>query len=662
MKRKFRIAAAIWFCASTACIAAEATGSANEGTPRGTTYDLVVVEATPPGIAMSVRAAREGLRVLLVNHNSHLGGMLTSGLGAWDSLYEGRRSPIYDEVREAIFSHYREIYGKDSPQYRDSQPTSSGHGNGKFEPHVAEKILTDLVAREPNIEVLKGYIPSAVERNGALLRSVTFRAFNGAKTVQIDARIFADCSYEGDLAAVAKVPYRVGRESRSEYGEPHAGQIFMRGVKEIPSARMKEVAALHATLNLRHLDGPQVINEAAITGKGDGNVQAFNYRTPLTTDPANRIPIEKPSDYDPEFLKTLSYTSLVKAVPNQKFLWNRPQLIGVQQAYVEGDWAGRQKAMDAHWNATLGLLYFLQNDPSVPEETRKTWREMGLAKDEFRDNGGRPYEIYVREARRIVGRSTFTEHDATLAPGLQRAPIHPESIAISEWYLDTHGCTLAKADGSLEEGKMMLQIETFPGQISYLTILPGGVDNLLVPVCLSASHVAWGTIRLEPTWMNIAESAAFAAAQAIKQKQSPAQIDIDQLQRTLAKKRVMISFFNDIDLASSAGWLPAIQYFGTKGFFPDYNARPDSPLTPSVARIWIAAFGKIKQKDFDANAVARSVADAKQDEASEFLASQFLELLPEAAKKTSQSLGLNPAKPITRGDACRLLFALGENR
>jgi hypothetical protein len=187
-----------------------------------------------------------------------------------------------------------------------------------------------------------------------------------------------------------------------------------------------------------------------------------------------------------------------------------------------------------------------------------------------------------------------------LAPGLGRAPVHADSIAITEWYMDSHSCTLARVPGSMEEGKAMLHQETFPGQLPWRCLLPQGVDNLLVPVCLSATHVAWGTVRLEPVFMQTGESAAFAAALAVKQNTTPAALDPDLLVRTLVKNRVMVSFFNDKEPMD-----PALQYFGTKGFFADYDARLNEPLKKATARLWA-------DNSLDPNARARAVAEAEK--------------------------------------------------
>ncbi|MEQ1748277.1 MAG: FAD-dependent oxidoreductase [Prosthecobacter sp.] len=593
-------------------LALSQTGNSFADTPGPIRADLCIYEATPGGIAMAVRAAREGLDVVLVNHNEHLGGILSSGLGVWDTLWEGKRAPIYDEARQAIFDHYRMTYGEDSPQYRDALPGKTGHTNGKFEPKGAEKILTELVTKEPRIRVIRSRVPHAVKREGSMIKSASFVSLEGDATEEVQARVFADCSYEGDLAAMARVPFRVGREARDEFHEPHAGMIVMKIVTEAPTPQIARAAELHHRLNLRRFEGFQRI-EPQSTGAADGNVQAFNYRTILSSDPANRLPVEKPANYDPEKLRTLEIKSRVEPIPNNKRCWNRPQLVGLQTSYIEGDWKQRQSVIDAHWDATLGLLYFLQNDPSVPETIREDWSRFGLAKDEFTDNGHRPYEIYAREARRITGRYIFTQHDAMLADGLERAPVHHDSIGITEWYLDSHACTPQRFPGALEEGKMMLDVETFPGQVPYRAILPQGVDNLLVPVCLSSTHVAWGTIRLEPTWMHLCESAAHAAALAIQTQVTPAALDPELLLRKLATSHVMLSFFNDVDVSSDDPRFAAAHYFGTKGFFADYNARPAEALSENIQALWQKAFDELQNGTLEPMRLVKAIHEAKSE-------------------------------------------------
>lgn len=614
-------------------------------------YDLVVVEATPGGIAMAVRAAREGMRVLLVNRTAHLGGILSNGLGVWDTLHEGKRSPLYDEVRQSLFDHYRTTYGETSPQYKAALPGKSGHTNGRFEPKVAEKILTDLVKAETNIQVLTGYVPLSLEREGRLIRTLTVQAFQGKATQRITASVFADCTYEGDLLPLAKAAYRVGREARSEYDEPHAGLIYMRASKEPPTAEISEMAAQHDRLNLRKFPGFQQRVDPASTGAGDSNVQAFNYRTILTSDPANRVPVEKPEHYDPKALAALEFGSIVSPLPNNKVGWNRPQLIGPHQAYVEGDWATRLRVMDQHWQATQGLLYYLQNDPAVPEERRRFFSAYGLARDEFGDHGHRPLEFYVREGRRLNGRSVITQHDLMLAPGAHRAPLHTDSIAFAEWYMDTHACTEGKTEGSLDEGKMMLHHETFPAQIPYRALLPVEVDNLLVPICLSATHVAWGAIRLEPAWMQIGESAGFACAQAKREGKSPADLDASKLVLTLAQRRSMTTFFNDLDMGRKDEAVTAALYWAGRGWFQDYDARLNEPVKESTARVWLSRLS-VPLDDAQAEQTLRAVMQAESQD-SPLLTRGLWNILREGSVKTSSAW---QGSEVTRGEVLRDLF------
>jgi hypothetical protein len=277
------------------------------------------------------------------------------------------------------------------------------------------------------------------------------------------------------------------------------------------------------------------------------------------------------------------------------------------------------------------LLWFLQHDEAVPEKIRTEARTWGLPKDEFAGNGGFPWEVYVREARRLVGRSVFTENDALPAAGLARPPLQADGIAITDWPLDAHSCHFETSGDSDYEGKVLLTEETRPAQVPYGCILPKEVDNLLVTGCLSASHIGWGALRLEATWMHLGESAGFAVVLARAAGIMPAELPVETLQRTLANRGVMLSFFNDFDLAAPTAAQRAAQFFGTRGFFPSYEAKLDLPLTPAVAKIWTAP-------DADPSVTARRVA------AAEFAALAGGDW-PDALRG-----------PLTRGEACAWLF------
>jgi hypothetical protein len=646
-------------------------------------YDLVVYGGTPGGMAAAVRAAREGLSVLLVSARPHLGGLLANGLSTMDTAYNGARAPIYDELRRAIHDHYRTTYGPESEQLRMSFP---GHPKLKYEARVLERLITTIIAREPRIRVVKSFYPVEAQRDGARLQSVTFRempgpngptppnAANGTRTFSVAAFAFADCSYEGDLAAVAKVPYRVGRESGQELGEPHAGRIFMRQVAWPPRGVDPAYIADYRRLNIVHYKRWYEIVKPASTGAADDHVQAYNLRTVITNDPVNRVPVERPSGYDREALlrrltHDINWEMRKPGVgqPNRKTYLNHPEIVGAQHDYPEGDWATRQRIVDEHAFITRSLIYFMQHDRSVPEDMRAAWREWGLPRDEFSDNGHLPYEIYVREARRIEGRAMFTEHDALLAPGLRRAPVQADAIGITEWFLDSHAVTPERLPDSLFEGELLLNNITVPGQVPFRALLPEGLDNLIVPVAVSSSHVGWGAIRLEPTWISLGESAAHAVVIARRRGVPPARIDSDELVRLLAERGLMLSFFNDVEVDPREPWVPAVQYFGTQGFFGSYEADPLEPLTRPMAEAWAEAAAEwMLRRPVDVTERARRMRRAEQTPGEPLLVDEFLQILKrefERAAVPVDAIRLRHIVPmvhdirLSRGNACRLMFA-----
>ncbi len=656
-------------CLALAVGGAESPGT-NPSLPRPS-YDLVVYGSTPGGIACAVRAAREGLQVLLVTHADHVGGILSSGLSTMDTLYNGSRAPIYDEFRQAIYDHYRTTYGENSVQYKATLP---GQPKTKFEAHIVEGIFESMLKKEPRVTLVRAFYPVAARRERRALQGVTFRAMRGAATLEVAGAIFADCSYEGDLLAVAKVPYRWGREARVEFNEEHAGRIFVRRTEWPPLHVDPAYLQDYRKLNLFHYDRWYEIIRPQSTGVADQSVQAYNLRTMLTRDPANRVPIARPAGYDREEIvrrlkHDINWSGRVPTVnqPNEKTYLNLPELVGVQHAYVEGDWETRRRVTEEHRRLTLSLIYFQQNDESVLEETRRGWREWGLPRDEFSENGHMPHEIYVREARRLNGRFSFTENDARLAPGLKRAPVHGDAISITEWFLDSHACTPEELPGSLWEGELLLNNITFPGQIPYRAMLPEEIDNLLVPVCASSTHIGWGAIRLEPTWMSMAEAAAVAAVTALRGKKAPADIDPDALVRALAERRVLLAFFNDIEGKQGEPWYAAVQYFGTQGFFATYDARPDGLLAQPLADRWVQAMEELIQRTaVDRTARARRMLEAESQAGESVTAESLLQGIVRAAGGAAaagwqaqllEELGLNPAAPLTRGAACRLMFA-----
>lgn len=628
----------------------------------GKHYDFVVVGATGGGVMCAVRAAREGCKVLLVQHNRHIGGMMTNGLMQWDALYGGPRAPLFTELLGNIEKHYIETYGKDSHDHQIMRYTHEHYPISWAEPRVAEREFNRLVAGEPNITLLLSHYPAAVQRDGALIKSVSLREYGTTNDIQVTGTTFADGTYEGDLFALAKVPYRVGREARDEYHEPHAGKVFCNvGGSAAPRD------AVEGRLNIRPYNQSQGSIDPTSPFTADGAVQAYNYRFCVSKDPNNRVlPAKPPASYNrEEYVKFGRKSIATNAGPNLKSHMNSPILPGENHAYPEATWPEREKIIARHRDFALGLMWFLQNDQSLSEKQRQGFREWGLAKDEFLDHDHIPYEMYVREARRIVGRHVFTEHDNSFSPDYARTPVHADSIAITDWYMDSHSCTTESRPGYHYDGKLILTEESRPAQIPYRSLLPQGVDNLIVPVCLSSTHISWGAIRLEPVWMQTGEAAGFAAALAKNAGVTVAALNADKLVRTLVEKRQLVSFFNDVKVTAEADWVPAVQYFGTKGFFAHYDAKPEAALDEVTAKAWCLALDKLAAGALKPADLARQLHSAGQEKASPLSTGSFLALLeqskafsPDQVKAAfAKAHGTTGAK-LTRGTACAVMYAL----
>lgn len=586
-------------------------GHAVEPSSTAEPYDVVVVGGTPAGIACSVRAAREGLRVLLVNRTEHLGGFMSSGASGWEAPYDGRRSVLYSEMLDRIAAYYGDHYGEGSRQQVLARPsqTSRGHiDRPKVEPRVAELVFDQMVAGEERVTVLKGFIPEAVDRSGSLLTALTLKAFRGTDRVTVAARTFVDATYEGDLLALTGVPYEVGRESRDTYGESHAGVVFTPLRKRAEGQRGWPVAASDGALNIRynpHARGDPILPES--TGEADASVMAYNYRFILTNAPENLVEVPKPADYDRERYRGKRLVSIVWDVPNQKVAWNGGRLVGPQNDYPEGDWERREEIERESLDYALGLLWYILNDAAAPADQRERWKGWGLAKDEFADNHHIPYEIYVREARRLTGRYVFTQHDGVLHAEHGRTPLHADSVAITDWPIDSVACLPDEIAPGIMDGQVFMAEESRPAQVPYRSLLPQSVDNLLVPVCLSSSHVGWGCLRLEPVWVQTGEAAGWAAVLAQADGVTPAKLNPEHLIVQLAEARHAISFLNDLELLEGGDDAIAANYFGTKGFFADYDARLDEPLSSAVAALWEEGLNQLETGTLDPNALATKI-------------------------------------------------------
>ena len=558
------------------------------------TFDVVVYGATPGGIGAAVAAARLGRKVALLEYHNHVGGMAASGLGKSDI-----------ETKEAIGGLFREFVGRVREYYVErfgpaSENVKLARDGYYYEPSVAERLLREMLTREGVTLFARRQLES-VEKAGTRVTVLRARNRDTLAMEVFRGGVFIDGTYEGDLAAAAGARYRLGRESRAEFNEKHAGVIYQD----------------HDTREF--LPGS--------TGEGDKRIPAYTFRLCLTTNPANAYVLTAPPpDYQRErylgylddwkegrmgmpanykdgrgMFKPLMGTAVralsVAELPNAKTDVNMfPKALGFPFAeesarYPEAGWEERERITSHIRNVTLGLLYFLQNDAAIPEAHRQLARGFNLARDEFIAEGHFPWQLYIREARRIVGLYTLSENDVTLAAGAQRAPVHGDSIASGEFPIDSFP-TRKREPGQtkvLEGYIYMLDDYTQPYQIPYRILVPEKVDGLLVPVAASTTHVAFSTIRLEPTWMAMGEAAGAAAHLALRDGRQPRAVDVDALQRLLVGRGQVLTYFKDIDHKHPA--FAAMQYFGTKGFFPDYVARPDEPLDEATARRWFGLAG-----------------------------------------------------------------------
>lgn len=639
--------------------------------------DLAIIGATPSGIASAITAGRKGLTVVLISSNDQIGGILTNGLGVMDRLYTGFRSPVFNEISKNIIEYYINKYGENSEQVKVCKDTRL-----TFEPHVAEYVFNNLIEKNKNIKVFKSFIPNKVDVKKNEIKSITLNSILNDKEIKIIAKSYIDASYEGDLIALSGTPYTVGRESREEFNEPHAGRIFStHGFGAFP------LEAAEGDLNLDTFPVTSQLIFSGSTGEGDKAIQSFTYRVCLTSDPDQMIPIKKPKNYKRENylgilesekqsrkksykLKSQLVVNNIKnykirgpRIPNNKISWNDANLPEINHLYPEGDYETRIKISDLHREHALGLLYFFQNDKELPKEIRDASKKWGLPKDEFIDNKNFPNEMYVRETRRIRGRYIFSESDASLSSDFERTPIQKDSVAIADWPMDSHECNANRQPGSLADGKILLSEKTRPSQIPYRTLLPKGIDNLISTFCVSATHVAFGTIRVEPTLIQLGEVAGFAVVEAYKKNIHVADLDVDILQINLVENNFEISFFNDIEVDNLKEQSKSINFLGSKGFFTNYNSRMKDQISKTNAEDWAKGFVEFLRKDFNANKLAKKIYNLNKEQNISITGSQFTEIIKSELSKNNiylnnQKLKNNNHEKITIGEAAEIIYSL----
>jgi len=503
-------------------------------------YDLAVYGGTAGGAITAISGARMGLKTVLLEPRQHIGGMVSGGLSRTDV---GKR--------EVIGGYALEFYWRAGNAYDMAQYLQEIAW--LVEPKLAESIFRKMLA-DAGVTVLfhrRLREKEGVRKTGGrgeLIEAITME--NGA---QYTARVFADCTYEGDLMAQAGVTYTWGRESSAQYGESLAG---VRG--ETPLHQF--LVDLSPTGADRKLLAEISAVPAAAPGSADRMVQAYNFRMILSHDPANQVAYPKPAHYDPARFELfarlldalqkkqgrpsrLGEVLSVIPVPNQKADINNngafsTDYIGKSWDYPNAGYARREEIWRDHEEYTKQLFWFLAHDPRVPPALQKEANAWGLAKDEFLDNDHFPNQLYIREARRMVGEYVMSQKD------IQTELRKPDPIGMGSYNSDSHNVQrLVNRDGFVRnEGDMQVAVE--PYQIPYRVLLPrkNEVRNLLVPVCFSATHVAYSTLRMEPKYMILGQAAGVAAAMAIRGRLAVQDIDTAALARTLAEHGAIFEY------------------------------------------------------------------------------------------------------------------------
>ncbi|MCP8615910.1 FAD-dependent oxidoreductase [Salirhabdus salicampi] len=480
--------------------------------------NLIIYGGTPAGITAAVQASRMGLSVAIAEFSQHIGGMTASGLGATDL-----------GAPEAVGGLSRQFYRDIGKYYKTDE-------QWRFEPKAAKYVFEKWL-KDENIPVyLNQHLESVLKENGKI-KEITME--DGQRYV---GDMFIDASYEGDLLAKAGISYAVGRESNSTYkeiyngvhfGSPH--HKFEKWIDPYVIEGKKESGLLQGiTENDHELLG--------FNGEGDKRIQAYNFRICLTKDEDNRIPFPKPSNYDSDrYLLLLRYIkagvwdamNLHTPMPNGKTDLNNhgafsTDNIGMNYEWPEGSYETREKIYQDHFTYDLGMLYFLANDSRVPKDIREEVSSWGLPKDEFEDTGHWPHQLYIREARRMISDYVMTDRNCL------KHTVVEDSIGMASFHMDSHHVRRVVIDGRVvNEGDVEIPIYPYP--ISYRSIRPRAEEctNLLVPVCLSSSHIAYGSIRMEPVFMILGQSAGVAAALALKNETTVQDVQYAELREQL---------------------------------------------------------------------------------------------------------------------------------
>lgn len=532
-------------------------------------YDIVVYGGTSAGVAAAIQASRMGKSVALIEPTNRLGGLTTGGLGQTDIGNKQAIGGISREFYENIKKYYDDPQNwkwEKRAEYIDGGQTRTEEGESSmwtFEPSAALKVYHDMLDNE-KVKLIYGERlnrSSGVLMSDGKIQSITMES--GKKFI---AKVFLDATYEGDLMAAAGVSYAVGRESNDEYGET------LNGVQANSINRSLTGLVSRNAFNHNFIQGvdpyiekgnpnsgllPNVNEKPGLEGAGDDKIQAYCFRMCLTDHPENRIPFKKPANYDEINYELLlrnyearkgpirdmySYgNSLLpwinSSMPNRKTDTNNKfgfstDYIGKNYDYPDASYAEREKIIEDHRNYQMGLMWTLANHPRIPKEVRDEASRWGTSKDEFEREDGWQQQLYVREARRMISDYVMTQHNC------EALKVAEDAIGLAAYGMDSHNVQRYVDANGYVQNEGNVEAHGFkPYPISYKSLVPKKeeCENLIVPVCVSATHIAFGSIRMEPVFMVLGQSAATAASLAIDTRSSVQDISYEDLKTTLLK-------------------------------------------------------------------------------------------------------------------------------
>ncbi|MCA9064122.1 MAG: FAD-dependent oxidoreductase, partial [Planctomycetaceae bacterium] len=516
--------------------------------------DVIVYGGTSAGVVAAIQTSRMGKQAILIEPTGHLGGMTANGLGWTDTGDKRVIGGIAREFYRRIRQHYDQPESWSFEKREDYDRYRPGDSEmWTFEPHVAENILQSMLNDSTVQVVLNQRLDrsSGVRVSGNAIQSISMESGE-----TYSGRHFIDATYEGDLMAAAGVTFTVGREANERYGETLNGNQVRANTHN--HRFVVNVSPYQIPGDPDSGLIPEVVNSSAgIDGDGDHRIQAFCYRMCMTRVPQNRVPFPRPSDYDERQYELLfrnfeagdlRVPMSPGMLPNGKTDTNNngavsTDFIGANYDYADATYEQREQILARHESWQKGLMWTLTNHPRVPESVRKHMAEWGLAADEFRENGNWPYQIYVREARRMVSDYVTIEQDC------RRIRVVDDAVGMGSYNMDSHNVRrFVTPDGFVQnEG----DVQVSPGGpylISYRSIIPrsGEIGNLLVPICLSSSHIAYGSIRMEPVFMILGQSAATAAVLSQTTDQTLHELPFEQLRARLLRDGQVLDLPPDI--------------------------------------------------------------------------------------------------------------------